>query len=292
MDTLRAATDRWLRERVLSGEITPRTRRLLEYRLAGLLERSGDRPLSDLDRRAVRAWWQSIGRLSPASRRLYRSTLVCLCRWAQEEGLLSEDPSAHLPRVREPQRVPRARPASDVARLLLGARDEREYLIVNLMVHMGLRSCEVARAEIGDYDPAAATLLVRGKGAHERVLPVPPPVAAAVSAYRDKIGGWRAGCFICDWFSGRRPITAPAVARLVNKLMRRTGVKGAPGDGITAHALRHTAASDVLDRCHDVRTVQGMLGHASLATTQIYLRRASLGQLREAMEGRNYDDAA
>jgi site-specific recombinase XerD len=263
----------------------------MEYRLATLLERSGDLPLADLDRTAVRAWAQRIGHLSPATRRLYRSTLVCLCRWALEEGLLSEDPSRHLPPVREPQRVPRARPRSDVARLLLGARDERERLLVVLMVQMGLRCVELSRAELADYDPSALTLLVKGKGAHERVLPVPAPAVAAIGAYRDVVG-WRAGPLVCDRASGRRPITAPAVARLVNKLMRRTGVKTAPGDGITAHALRHTAASDVLDRCHDVRTVQGMLGHASLATTQIYLRRASLGQLREAMDGRDYDDAA
>jgi integrase/recombinase XerD len=291
METLRQATERWLRERVLGGEITPRTRRLLEYRLAALLERSGERPLAELDRRAVRAWAQRIGHLSPATRRLYRSTLVCLCRWGIEEGLLEGDPSRHLPAIREPQRVPRARPRSDVARLLLGARDERERLIVVLMVQMGLRCVEVARAELGDYDPGARTLLVKGKGAHERTLPVPAPAGAAIGAYRDSIG-WRAGPLVCDLHSARRPISAPAVARIVGNLMRRTGVKVAAGDGITAHALRHTAASDVLDRCNNVRTVQGMLGHASLATTQIYLRRASLGQLRDAMEGRFYDDAA
>jgi integrase/recombinase XerD len=291
METLREATTRWLRERVLGGEISPRSRRLMEYRLAGLMQRSGADPLAELDRRAVRAWWHSVGHLSPASRRLYRSTLVCLCRWALDEGLLSDDPSRHLPRVREPQRVPRARPRSDVARLLLGARDERERLLVVLMVQMGLRCVEVARAELGDYDPGARTLLVKGKGAHERMLPVPGPAAAAIGAYRDVIG-WRAGPLVCDLHSGRRPISAPAVARVVGNLMRRTGVKVAAGDGVTAHALRHTAASDVLDRCNNVRTVQGMLGHASLATTQIYLRRASLGQLREAMEGRFYDDAA
>jgi integrase/recombinase XerD len=291
METLREAAERWLRDRVLGGEITPRSRRLMAYRLAALLEHSGDIPFAELDRRVVRAWWHSVGHLSPATRRLYRSTLVCLCRWATEEGLLSEDPSRHLPRVREPQRVPRARPRSDVARLLLGAQNERERLLVVLMVQMGVRCVELSRAELADYDPAARTLLVRGKGAHERVLPVPGPAAAAIGAYRDVIG-WRAGPLVCDLHSGRRPISAPAVARIVGNLMRRTGVKRAPGDGITAHALRHTAASDVLDRCNNVRTVQGMLGHASLATTQIYLRRASLGQLREAMDGRFYDDAA
>lgn len=59
---------------------------------------------------------------------------------------------------------------------------------------------------------------------------------------------------------------------------------------MSAHALRHTAASDVLDRSNDLRIVQEMLGHRNLATTSIYLRRASLTQMREAMEGRTYEE--
>jgi integrase/recombinase XerD len=272
---------------VLGGEITPRTARILEYRLAGLLESSGELSFHALDRTAVRAWGRRIGQLSPATRRLYRSTLVCLCRWALEEGMLREDPSAHLPKVREPGRVPRARPASDVARVLGVATNARDRLVVLLMVQMGLRCCEVARAELADYDPAAATLLVRGKGGEERVLPVPSPAIDAIDAYRDQIGRF-AGPLVCTLHSGRWALSSAAVARIVTKLLYASRVKTAPGDGITAHALRHTAASDVLDRCGNVRIVQGMLGHASLATTQIYLRRASLDQLREAMGGRDY----
>jgi integrase/recombinase XerD len=272
---------------VLGGEITPRSGRLLEYRLAGLLERCGEAPMADLDRAAVRAWGERIGRLSPATRRLYRSTLVCLCRWALEEGLLSEDPSTHLPKVREPGRVPRARPTSDVAAVLGASGSARDRLVVLLMVQMALRCCEVARAELADYDPAAATLLVRGKGGEERVLPVPPPVVEAIDAYRSEIGRF-AGPLVCTLHSGRWALSSAAVARIVTKLLYASRVKTAAGDGITAHALRHTAASDVLDRCGNVRIVQGMLGHASLATTQIYLRRASLDQLREAMGGRDY----
>ena len=70
--------------------------------------------------------------------------------------------------------------------------------------------------------------------------------------------------------------------------MRRAGVKRGNYDGVSGHALRHTAASDVLDRCGDLRQVQQMLGHSSLATTAIYLRRADAGQIRAAMEGRDY----
>jgi site-specific recombinase XerD len=61
---------------------------------------------------------------------------------------------------------------------------------------------------------------------------------------------------------------------------------------VSAHALRHTAASDVLDRCKDLRIVQQMLGHQHLATTAIYLRRASLVDMRTAMEGRRYEPGA
>lgn len=60
-------------------------------------------------------------------------------------------------------------------------------------------------------------------------------------------------------------------------------------DGISRHPLRHTCASDVLDRCGNSRTVQEMLGHVNLASTQIYLRRANLDQLRDAMDGRAYE---
>lgn len=66
-----------------------------------------------------------------------------------------------------------------------------------------------------------------------------------------------------------------------------SGNDSAIRDELLAHALRHTAASDVLDACRDIRVVQQMLGHQSMATTQIYLRRADLGRMREAMEGRD-----
>ena len=83
-------------------------------------------------------------------------------------------------------------------------------------------------------------------------------------------------------------MTANDWSKRMTALFWEAGLKKANYDGRSAHALRHTAASDVLDRCKNVRTVQAMLGHASIATTQIYLRRANLDQLREAMSGRDY----
>jgi integrase len=84
-----------------------------------------------------------------------------------------------------------------------------------------------------------------------------------------------------------RRISARWISKRIGRLMADAGIHR-PGDRRTAHALRHTAASDVLDRCHDVRTVQQMLGHASLQSTEVYLRRADLNRLRRAMSGRVY----
>lgn len=278
--------EEWLRTRWLQGEITGRTRTALNCRFREFEVAHGDRPVSDLDRRTINRWRTLIGTTSPATRRAYLSTVRAFCHWLVAEGHLEVDPTADIGRVKEPRRVPRARPEEDIIRLFAHAHDLRSKLIIWLMVGMGLRAVEVARAEVADYDRSARTLLVRGKGSHERMLPVPIAVGEAIAEYREAIG-WRPGPLVLA--RGQRNAVTPAsVSRIVSRVMLEAGVKHAGGDGISPHSLRHTAASDVLDKCGNVRSVQIMLGHASLATTQIYLRRASLGQLRDAMEGRSY----
>jgi site-specific recombinase XerD len=280
--------ERWIAERFAGGEINAKSRRGLSSRLRTLDPVCGHMEVTQVDREVIRRWWRTVGHNTAATRRLYLSTVGCFFRWAIDEGLITEDPTEHLPRVREPRTVPRARHASEVSRILTVAVDPRDQLIVWMMVEMGLRCVEVSRAELADYDHAGATLLVRGKAGHERTLPVPAPAAAAIDAYRDLIG-WRAGPLVCSMVSRRQGIGPEQVSKIVSGLMSAAGVKRRPGDGVTPYSLRHTAASDVLDRCGNVRTVQVMLGHASLNTTAIYLRKASLEQLREAMSGRTYE---
>ena len=82
---------------------------------------------------------------------------------------------------------------------------------------------------------------------------------------------------------GRRLRRVREDVRLVSGWMDQAGIKTGRYDGVSAHALRHTAASDLLDRCGNVRLVQGFLGHASLATTDRYVRPASVEQLRAAL---------
>lgn len=279
--------DRWLSERYRAREINSKSFVVLQARFRDLGAVHGDRPVAELDRKTMRRWSRQVGHLSVATRRAYLSTVRGFCRWAVAEGLLASDPTADLARIREPRRVPRARSADDIGRILNVACDPRSRLVVLLMVQMGLRCLEVSRLEVADYDRHAQTMLIRGKADNERTLPVPSSVAEAVDEYRTPIG-WLAGPLVCSEISARYGISSHYVSQVVTILMYRSGVKRRPGDGVTPHALRHTAASDVLDACNNVRTVQQMLGHGSLATTQIYLRRASLGQLREAMAGRSY----
>jgi site-specific recombinase XerC len=203
-------------------------------------------------------------------------------------GYLARNPALEISKPRLPKRVPRALPPEQVALLLEVIERPRDRAMAWLMVGMGLRCGEVASSQVEDWDQRSGTLFVQGKGEHERVLPVPSEVAAVL---RDHLAERRAGATGPMFRSLRSPaegLRPHSISRLVGEWMLAAEIKRAARDGVSAHALRHTCASDVLDRCGDLRLVQNLLGHGNVATTSVYLRRASLGQLRNAMEGRDY----
>lgn len=287
MSTLRPLIDRYLTARRRRGEITYDSARNLACRLATLDRSFGARPLNQLGPAAVNAWLETIGAKSAATRRAYLSTVRTFGRWLVAEGLLKNDPTKGVERVREPRRVPRAISVDDVGRLLDTCPDSRARAIVWLMVGCGLRCVEVSRLVEGDYDERARTISVRGKGGNERVLPVPDEVARALAAYRAEHGR-ASGPLIRSKHHPGSGLSRRTVSVLVAEWFGEAGIKRRAHDGRSAHALRHTAASDVLDNCGDVTVVQAMLGHQNVATTSIYLRRAKLDQLRTAMQGRDY----
>ena len=174
---------------------------------------------------------------------------------------------------RQPDRLPRALDADQVAHVLSACPDARAVAVVWLCVGLGLRCCEVARARVEDWHRRDNILLVHGKGDRERELPVTAEVAAALDDY---LAEWPAtvGPLVRSYAQPWRPLGADTVSIYVGRWMRAAGVKRAAWDGVSAHALRHTAASDVLDVCGDLRAVREMLGHRHLATTSIYLRHA------------------
>lgn len=273
------------------GELTPRTARNIRQHLDGLDVAFGHRPLNQLGHRAVERWMESLGHLAPTTRRLHLSSVRCFCRWLVDQQHLDDDPTRKIPTVRVPRSAPRAMGMTDLGHLVGVMPDARAKAIVALMLGCGLRCVEVSRLQIADWDPDRRLVDVIGKGGHRRTLPVPDETHRAVERYLGSIGAAGVhGPLIRAERVGVRGLSPTTISTYVSRWMAAAGIKTGPYDGRSAHALRHTAASDVLDSCGDLRIVQEMLGHQHLSTTSIYLRRANLGQMREAMEGRSYLD--
>lgn len=291
MGTLTSWHTTYLAGRIARGEIGQRTAKGMRYSLRSFDRSFGARPLNQLGKRAVLRWLEQVGHLSPATRRNHISTVRGFCRWLVDEGLIGEDPTAGIERVRQPRSVPRAMRRDDIARLFAALPDLRARVIVTLMVEAGLRCVEVSRLDWEDWDPVAETITVRGKSGHERVLPVTSTLGRVLGDWA-AMAGVVAGPLVRQDRRRNERLSAETISTYVSRWMSSAGLKRGRWDGVSAHALRHTAASDVLDACQDLRVVQAMLGHQHLATTSIYLRRASLGQMREAMEGRAYLTAA
>lgn len=287
METLAPHIDRFMAGRVAVGIYGPKSVRVVGPRLRSLSHHFGARPLHHLTRRAIEAWLGNLDHLAINSRAAYLGSVRQFTAWLTTERLLRDDPCVSIPRIRRPRSVPRAQAANVVGAVLDACPTDRERAIVWLMVGMGLRRMEVAALTWDDYDASAGTLVIHGKGGHERVLPVPAEVAAALARVRQR----HTGPIITARNRPLVPLSAERIGQLASRVMWAAGVKAAPYDGVSGHALRHTAASDVLDACGDLRVVQQMLGHQQLATTAIYLRRASAEQIRSAMEGRRYDVA-
>jgi integrase/recombinase XerC len=278
----------FLVEKVARRELDPMTARNYRSALGGFLRVVGpDLPFTADD---IGRWKAARADLRPSTLRSHFSMIRMFSAWLHLRGDLAANPTVGLRGPRQPRHIPRALNSAAVARLLQVAPDARARAIVMIMVGMGLRCVEVERLELGGWDHRSGEVVVRGKFDDERMLPVPAEVARAINEYLIEFPA-STGPLIRSYRRPGHALRADTLSGMVSEWMRAAGVKSMPKDGVAAHSLRHTAASDVLDRCGDLRVVQEMLGHRNLATTSIYLRRARVEQLREAMEGRDYKDA-
>ena len=139
----------------------------------------------------------------------------------------------------------------------------RDAAVLELFYSSGLRLSELAALDASDIDPINESVRVLGKGSKERIVPVGEPALEAIQQYRQRAQVQNGPLFLSKL---RRRMGAPAIWSLVKKYLRlaRIPVPASP------HKLRHSFATHLLDAGADLRTVQSMLGHASLSTTQIY----------------------
>lgn len=209
-----------------------------------------------------------------ATKRGRLSQLRMFCRWAVLDGHFGQDPTLGVRSPRQPRTIPRGLPAADVAKTLAVVPDSRGRLMCFLAVQEGLRVGEISRAEVGDIDRDEKAMLVRGKGGHQRVLPVSEETLRAVAVYLGEFPA-ASGPLIRSFTDPYRRIDPGYVSTLVSRWMRTAGVKKRAGDGRGAHALRHTMATDLVWSGAHLRDVQAALGHASISTTQMYKLRCA-----------------
>lgn len=272
---------RYVADRAARAEILPAT--VISYRecLWLFAEVVGiDRPPAKVTRRHVELFLA--GKTARATKRGRLSIIRTFFEWCILNGHVRKNPTAGIQAVRVPRSIPRALKPAQVAAALIAAKDSRERAIILLMAQEMLRAMEVAGLELGDIDFDDRLLIVRhGKGGHQRVLPVSDETLSAIRVYLGEHPA-RSGFLIRSYLDPAAPLRSRYLAALVSDAMHRAGIDE------SGHALRHSGASDMLDRGANIRQVQIALGHASLGTTQRYLRWSDGRDLRDAMGGRRY----
>ena len=262
---------------------------------ASFLEGVGVDNLAALEREHVSGFVCALDAKGQSARSRTR-TLVAVRRlllYAQTEKLLDHDPmdgiesprhSPGLPRVLKPEETAALLAAIDTG-TLLGLRDRA---MVEVLYGAGLRVSELVTLPLSALDARAGLLHVTGKGGKERVVPLGEAALAAIAAYladaRDRLRGRLATETDALFLTRRgRAMTRQNFFSMLRKLAQRAGI---PSDRVSPHVLRHAFATDLLDGGADLRSIQSMLGHSDLSTTQVYTH-VSRSRLRKTVEERH-----
>ncbi len=192
------------------------------------------------------------------------------------EGVVASNPAAAVPHPRGANPTPVVADRYAIEELLDGFADtpagRRDRAAIELLYAAGLRVGELVGLDLGDVRLSQRTLRVRGKGRKERLVPFGRPAASALEAYLPIRAGWRRERrdedepLFVNQRGGR--LTDRSVRRLLDAAVRRS----ADLAHLHPHALRHAFATHLLEAGMDLRAIQELLGHSSLATTQIYTR--------------------
>lgn len=232
-----------------------------------------------LTQRRIRSWLADTLARGGARSTIARHTAAIrnFTAWAVREEILASDPAATLTSPRADQRLPTPLDESDARALVNLARAEaldgspsqmRTWAILELTYACGLRVSEVCALDVSSLNREALTVRVLGKGNKERVVPYGPPAQEALDHWlvrgRPQLAGDASGSALFLGDRGGR-IDPRVVRSMVHKMAAKAGVHD-----IAPHGLRHSTATHLLQGGADLRAVQEMLGHASLATTQRY----------------------
>lgn len=234
--------------------------------LGGMLGCAGK---AEIERLA--ASWDALARATVARK---AAALRRFYAFLAEEGLRRDDPGAALPRPGNARPLPKVLSTADVdalfaaivarlARVPGDPLDLRLAALVELLYGSGLRATELVSLSRNAVQPDRPYLILRGKGGRERLVPISDRARAAVAEWRAHVPTESAWLFP----SGAKHLSRVRLYQLVRALAAAAGI---PPDRVSPHVLRHAFATHLLEGGADLRALQSMLGHADIATTEIY----------------------
>jgi integrase/recombinase XerC len=243
------------------------------------IEKIGIEEFSQLELSHIRSWLAELQRSGVARATMARRivSIRAFTYWAASQGWIRSDLGAELAIPKPHRTLPEVLDIADTQIVLASAKaraDEdpnpiaiRDLALIEVLYATGVRVSEICGLDIRSIDESRNTLQVMGKGSKERVVPMGIPAVYALRHYvevaRPELVSTKSGSAVFLGSRGSR-IDQRTVREVVYQAMSAVGSKMGP------HGLRHTAATHLLEGGADLRTVQEILGHSSLATTQIY----------------------
>lgn len=215
--------------------------------------------------------WRALSRASVARK---SAALRRFFAFLVDEGMRADDPGAALPRPGTARALPKTLSHADVDRLFAAIteriaraptdpNDLRLAALVELLYGSGLRASELVSLPRNAVAPDRPFVILKGKGGRERLVPISDRARAAVAEWRNHVAVDRAWLFP----SGKGHLSRIRLYQILKALAAEAGI---PPDRVSPHVLRHAFATHLLEGGADLRALQSMLGHADIATTEIY----------------------
>jgi tyrosine recombinase XerC len=234
----------------------------------------GDKDISSVDHLALRRFLAEMRAKNYAKRTVARklASLRSLFRFLYREGHIKKNPITAISTPKLDKKLPVFLDVDKVAKLLQSPPEDglsglRDRALMETLYSTGIRVSELVGLDIDDIDFISGVVKVLGKGSRERIVPIGEPALNAVRRYMDKRPGGKVrdkdAVFLNT--AGRR-LTDRTVRRVIDKYIHACAMS----EKISPHSLRHSFATHLLDRGADLRSVQELLGHMNLSTTQIY----------------------
>jgi len=277
---------------MLSAERAARTNTLEAYRRDLDDARVELKRLGDASADQVEAYVAGLSKrgLSAATTRRRMSALKQFFRFLLAENARGDDPTARLDAPKRARALPKTLSSEEIARLIAAAESPRDRALIELLYGAGLRVSELTSLPLRVAKAGQAHMIIEGKGGKERMVVLGRPALAALEAHlaaregalpkvasrREKAERW----LFPSAVAADGKLTRRRVAQILEDVAAKAGIDPAR---VSPHVLRHAFATHLVEGGADLRTVQTLLGHADITTTQIYTHVAE-GRLRTLVE--------